>query len=209
MKYLVWLVLVSGCGLTTQVRPTPKDTIAVQASVGGPIADIGAPVPLPFLAVGAAWGFHQRADLSLHTHLSTLVLSRVFGVDLGGSVLFVENHDAVPAVTLGLRGYVFTDFRSATQGFYESSLAVSWDIGRFRPFIACALQLDARALQFDFAPAIGTEIRFGALTLVADLKWYGPSRNTTISSVQWLAPFGHGAIGFLIGARYDFKVPAP
>lgn len=208
MRHLVWL-LASGCGLTTQVRPTPKDTIAVQASVGGPIADIGAPIPLPLLAVGAAWGFHERADLSVHTHLTTLAVSRVFGFDLGLSVLLLENNEAVPAVTFGLRGYAFTDFRSVTQGIYESSLAVSWDIGRFRPFIACAAQLDGQALKFDLAPAVGTEIRFGALTLVADVKWYAPNRDTSISSVKWFAPFGHGAIGLVIGARYDFKVPAP
>jgi hypothetical protein len=206
MRVVVFLMLTTGCGLVTQVRPTPHKTLAVQLAVGGPIANVGAPVPLPLGTLGAAWGFHPRADLSAHAHLTTLFLSRVLGVDLGGSVLALEQREGVPALTAGVRGYLFTDFKSAALGFLESSLAASWDVGRFRPFVAVALQLDLQALQFDFAPAVGTEIRFGRFTLVVDLKWYAPTRDTTVASVPWVGLGGRGALGLMLGGRYDFQL---
>ena len=206
MRRLAVALLLSGCGLTTQVRPTPRGTLAPQVAVGGPMADVGAPVPLPLSTVGAAYGFHERADVSAHVHVTTLAVSRVFGVDFGSAVLLVENDAAIPAVTLGLRGYLFSDFRSATQGFAESSLAVSWDLGRFRPFLACAVQLDGLARQYDLAPAVGTEVRFGKLTLTVDFKWYAPTRDTTVSSAPWVNPLGRGALGLVLGARYDVRL---
>jgi hypothetical protein len=199
-------VFVSGCGLTTQVRPTPEKTLAVQAAVGGPMANVGAPVPLPLGTLGVAWGFNHRADLSVHTHVTTLALSGVFGFDLGVSVLALEQHAGVPALTVGVRGYAFSDFKSAALGFYESSLAASWDVGRFRPFVAVAVQLDLQALQFDLAPAVGTEIRFGRFTLVVDLKWYAPTRDTTVSSAPWVGLGGRGALGLVLGGRYDVQL---
>lgn len=204
---LAIVMLAAGCGLSTQVRPTPKDVVAVQASVGGPMANVGAPIPLPFAAVGAAWGFHERADLSAHTHLTTLAASKLFGLDLGLSWLALAQRESIPALTLGLRLYTFTDFNTGTLGFYEGSLAASWDVGsRYRPFVALASQFDAQALQWDIAPAAGCEFRFGRFSLVAELKWYAPTRDATVASVPWVAPFGRGAIGLVLGGRYDFNV---
>ena len=170
------------------------------------MVDVGVPVPLPLSSLGAAWGFHRRADLSVHTHLTTLALSAVFGLDLGLSVALLETREVRPALTWGLRGYLFTDFRSSTQGFYESSLAASWDVGVVRPFVAVALQLDTQALQFDFAPALGAEVSLGRFTLVVDLKWYAPSRSTRASSAPWVSVFGQGALGLVLGGRYDFQL---
>ncbi len=206
-----WLsiVLLSGCGVTTQVRPTPLRTLAVQGAVGGPMANVGVPVPLPLSSLGVAWGFHRRADLSVHTHLTTLALTAVLGQDLGISVAVLETREARPALTWGLRGYLFTDFRSAPQNFYESSLAASWDVGRVRPFVAVAVQLDAQALQFDFAPALGAELSLGRFTLVVDLKWYAPTRSTRASSAPWVSVFGQGALGLVLGGRYDFQLIEP
>lgn len=207
---LAFLTLASGCGLSTQVRPTPKDTVAVQAAVGGPAALVGAPVPLPLAAAGVAWGFHERADLSAHTHLTTLAAARLFGLDVGLSWLALAPREKAPALTVGLRGYAFTDFASGTLGFYEASLAASWDVGRWRPFAALAVQLDTQALLWDVAPAVGTELAFGRFVLVAELKWFAPNRDARFSSLKWLAPFGRGALGLVIGGRYDVPLgPRP
>ena len=202
MRRAALLLLVTGCGLTTQVRPTPKGTLVAELSVGGPAAVVGAPIPLPLSALGVAWGVLDRADLSVHTHLTTLAAAKLFGLDVGTAVAALQQAGAVPALTIGTRLYLFTDFATGTLGFYEASLAASWDVGRFRPFVAVATQLDTQALAFDVAPALGTEIRFGRFTLVAELKWYAPNRNARFSSVPWLSPFGRGAIGLVLGGRY-------
>lgn len=200
-------VVATGCALNTQVRPTPKGTLALHGSVGGPMANVGAPIPLPLAAVGVGWGFHERADLSAHTHLTTLAASKLFGLDVGLSWLALAQRDRVPALTAGFRLYTFTDFNTGTLGFYEGSLAASWDVGaRYRPFVALATQFDAQALQWDIAPAAGCEFRFGNFTLIAELKWYAPSRDARLSSVPWVAPFGRGALGLVIGGRYELAV---
>ena len=195
------LTVLAGCGLTSQVRPTPKGQLSIQGAIGGPAANVGVPVPLPMAAVGAGWGVHERADLSAHTHLPTLLAARFFGADVGVGWLVIPQDRWGPAVTLGVRGYAFTDFSTATLGFYELSGAASWDYGRYRPFVSFIAQLDAQAL--------GAEIAFGRFTLIAELRWYAPGRNARVASVPWASMFGQGALGLVIGGRYDVLGAVP
>ncbi len=197
-------LLLAGCGLSTQVRPTPKGVLVAEASVGGPAALLGgAPVPLPLSAIGVAWGFSAKSDLSTHLHLTTLIAQRVAGFDVGGSWQFVEPANLRPALVLGWRGYVFTDFRSSALGFFDAGLTASWNASRrFIPFVSVVAQLSSLGPAVDFSPAVGVQIRFARFSLQAELRWFGVMQDARKASVEWLSPYKHGAVGLVLGGRY-------
>ena len=205
MRAWAWVaaVVLSGCGLSTQVRPTPRGVLVAEASVGGPGAILdGAPVPIPMSAVGVSWGFGPKSDLSAHTHITTLLAQRVAGFDVGGSWLVFDGGGARPALCFGGGGYLFSDFRSSALGFVDAALTASWVMGRFVPFVSFATQLSSSGLAVDFAPAIGTQVRFSRFTLALEVRWYAPTQDTRGAAVQWLSPLQRGAIGLVLGGRY-------
>ena len=197
-------VLLAGCGLSTQVRPTPKGVLVAEASVGGPAVLVGgAPVPLPLSTVGVAWGFTERSDLSAHMHLTTLLAQKIAGFDVGGAWLAAEGEGARPALCFGWRGYVFIDFRSGALGFLDGALTASWNVSRrFVPFVSVAAQLSSLGLAVDFAPAVGVQIRFQRFTLQAELRWFAPNQDVRGAAPEWLSVYKRGAIGLTLGGRY-------
>ena len=207
------VVVLAGCGLSTQVRPTPKGVLVAEASIGGPAARLsGVPVPLPMSAVGVAWGFGPKSDLSAHTHLTTLFAEHLAGFDAGGSWLMLDWAGLRPALCFGWRGYVFTDFKSSALGYLDAALTASWTVGRFVPFVSFAAQVSSLGLAVDFAPSLGTQIRFSRFTFIAEVRWYAPTQDVRSASVAWLSPFKQGAIGLVLGGRYalaDGLSPAP
>jgi hypothetical protein len=153
-------------------------------------------------AVGVAWGFGPHSDLSAHTHVTTLLAQHIAGFDMGGSWLFAEQARARPAFCFGWRGYLFTDFKAQALGYVDATLTASWVLGRFVPFVSLATQLSSLGLQVDFAPSVGTQIRFSRFTLVAEVRWYAPNQDARGAAVNWLSPFKQGAIGLVLGGRY-------
>ncbi len=197
------VVVLAGCGLSTQVRPTPRGVLVAEASVGGPAVRVsGVPVPLPLSAIGVSWGLGPKSDLSTHVHVTTLLAQHVAGFDGGGSWLFLDPLGARPALCFGWRGSVFTDFKSDALGYLDGAVTASWAVGRFVPFVSLAAQLSTLGLAVDFAPAVGTQIRFSRFTLQAELRWYAPNRDARGSSVEWLSIFKQGALGLVLGGRY-------
>lgn len=204
MRAGLWgCVLLTGCGLATQVRPTPKGVLVAEASIGGPaVIEGGVPLPLPLSAVGVTWGFGDRSDLSTHVHVTTLVAQKLAGFDVGGSWLALDGDGPRPALCVGWRGYVFTDFRSGALGLFDGSLAASWNLSRrVVPFVSLVGQLSS-PLQLDFAPAVGAQFRFQRFTLQTELRWFAPNRDARGAAVKWLSPFKQGAVGLVISGRY-------
>lgn len=197
-------LLLAGCGLSTQVRPTPKGLLIAEASIGGPAVRLGgAPVPLPLSTVGVAWGFSEKSDLSAHMHLTTLIAQRVAGFDVGGSWLLLDVAGIRPALCFGWRGYVFTDFSSGALGFFDTALTASWNLShRFVPFVTVATQLSSVGLALDVSPAVGVQIRFQRFSLQAEVRWYAPNQDARGAAADWLSPYKRGAIGLVLGGRY-------
>jgi len=193
-----------GCGLSTQVRPTPRGVLVVEASVGGPAAITGGvPVPVPLSTIGVSWGFTQRSDLSTHLHLTTLIAQKVAGFDVGGSWLMLETKGARPGLTFGWRGYLFTDFESPALGFVDASLTASWNLSRrFVPFISVTTQLSSLGLAVDVSPAVGVQLRFSRFSLQAEVRYFAPNQDARGAAVAWLSPYKRGAVGLVIGGRY-------
>lgn len=199
------LALAPACGLSTRVRPVPAGALAVEGSVGGPAAVVGAPVPLPLSTLGVAYGLLPRLDVSAHTHLTTLFLNQVAGFDLGVTGLWLEQAGARPALASTLRGYVFTDFRAGALGYLDATVVASWQLApAWLLFAQLAGQADLTALAVDPLLGVGAEWHLERTTVQAELRWYAPQRDTRRSAVPWLSPFKQGVVGLQLGVRYDF-----
>lgn len=203
MRGATLLLLLAGCALPTQVRPTPRGVVAVEASVGGPI-------PIPFAAVGASVGVHERLSFSGHVQAALADFPKLWGADVGGSVLVLRNDRALPAVSLNARATLFTDFRATPLGTLDLSTAASWDVAeRWRPYAAVTVHFEPSNGTVDVAPGVGTEFTFARGAVQLELRWFAPNRDVRQSSVPWLAPFGRGALGLVLGGRFDAREASP
>jgi hypothetical protein len=198
------LILSSGCGLNAHVRPLPKGTVAVEAAVGGPAVLLsGAPVPLLLSTVGARVGLVDRLDVSLHTHITTLAAFKLFGLDLGVGWLVFDQRGFWPALDLSARFYLFTDFQQA-QSAAEVSASVSWLLGEHvMPYLTFTVYVDALAGTAHLAPGIGAEFRVGRFAIIPEVRWYAPETSARGASVEWLSPGKQGAIGLVLGGRFE------
>jgi hypothetical protein len=201
---LLAALLLLGCGLNAHVRPVEKGTLAIEAAVGGPALLVsGAPVPLLLSTVGARYGLVDRLDISLHTHITTLAAYKLFGLDLGLGWLVFDQRGAIPAVDLSARFYFFTDFAQA-QSAGELSITTSWLIGeQVMPYLTFTVYVDALAGAAHLAPGIGAEFRVGRFAIIPEVRWYAPETSTRGSSVEWLSPGKYGAIGLVLGGRFE------
>lgn len=198
------LFALAGCGLNAHVRPVPKGTLAVEAAVGGPAVLLsGAPVPLLLSTVGARYGLVDRLDISVHTHITTLAAFKLFGLDLGLGWLVFDQKGAWPALDLSARFYLFTDFVQA-QSAAEVSASVSWLLGEHvMPYATFTVYVDALSGAAHLAPGVGVEFRVGRFAIIPELRWYAPETSARGASVEWLSPGKQGAIGLVLGGRFD------
>lgn len=202
------LVVTTGCGVATRVRPTPKGSLAIEAAAGGPLVNAGAPIPLPLSSVGAAYGLTERLDVSAHLQLTPLAAFGVWGADVGASYLALEQASARPAVTVGLRGYGFTDFKSGLWPYADATATASWKLGdRWTPFVTLTGMYAAVDRRVLWSPGAGVQVRLGRFELTGELRWYDPTYRPGGTVVPWIAPGGAGALGLVLGGQYRASGP--
>lgn len=199
----VALIAGSGCGILTHARPTPKGTVALEASAGGPIVDIGAPIPLPLSTLGVSVGLLDRLDVQAHVHLITLLALKTAGLDVGTTWMPLTQDGARPAVALTGRVYVFTDFRGAPLGYVELTSTASWLLGkRWLSLVTLSGVVDVGDGYVHWSPGIGEQVLLGRWAIGLDLRWYDPTFDARFSSAKWASLAGRGAIGLVLGASY-------
>lgn len=195
----------AGCGVLTHARPTPKGTVALEASAGGPIVDIGAPVPLPLSTLSVSVGVLERLDVQAHVHLTTLLALRTAGLDVGTTWLPLTQDRWRPAVAITGRGFLFTDLRGAPLGFVELTSTASWlAAGRFLTLVTLSGLVDLSDGFVHWSPGLGEQVLLGHWALGLDLRWYDPTYDVRFSSAKWAHLGGRGALGLVLGASYRF-----
>jgi hypothetical protein len=158
---------------------------------------------VPLTTVGASYGFHSRADVSAHLHLTTLVFG-VAGLDVGSSYLLLFEDGAIPAVSISGRLYGFTDFQSGARAYLEGAATASYLFNqRFLTYLSVA-----PLIQFNAPPilslAVGEEFQFGRWGVQIEGRWYAPNIGSQYQTVEWLGLAGQGALGVVLGLRYRF-----
>lgn len=199
------VLLCSACGLPAHVRPVPRGTLAIEAAVGGPAAQLGrVPVPLPLSTVGASYGVAETVDVQAHVHLTPLFLGTA-GLDVGTSWLALPEHGWRPALTLTGRAYGYSDLSSGALFYGEAGAAVSHVLsGRCLTYLSASGLYDGLAGDVLWAVGAGAQVPFGRFALQLEANWYWPTYDTSASPVSWVSAGGHGVFGLVLGASYRF-----
>lgn len=198
-------VLGTGCGLATHVRPVPKGRVQLEASVGGPMADVGAPIPLPLSTVGASYGLLDRMDVHGHVHLTPLAFFNVPGLDVGATYLALEEQGSVPAVAVTSRLYAFSNLRDGTLTYGDLSATASWLLARrWLTYGSLTGMVDFLDGRFMWSPAIGEQVLLGSWSLQLEARYYDPTYRSASSAVHWVSAGGYGAFGVVLGAGFRF-----
>lgn len=199
------LGVLAGCGHTTHVRPNAPKELSVEVDLGGPLANLGAPIPLPLTTAGVSYGVMERLDVQAHVHLTTLAFG-VAGLDVGSTYLPIREQGAIPAVSLSGRLYGFSDFHSGARGYLELTGAASYLFKeRFLTYLSATgfLQMFEPPL---LSLAVGEEVKLGHFGLQLEVRWYEPNQLSTPMTVNWVSIGGRGALGVVLGFRYYFEL---
>jgi hypothetical protein len=201
----LFLVILTGCGTVSTVRPLPVGERALAFSLGGPVASIPgiADVPLPYTTLRYRWGIIDNLEGHIGIHPTMLVFGTL-AADVGLSYQFLSPLKWRPGLCLGLNPTMWLNpFNDNGSGAAPSAdLTASWDVNR-----SILLYTGGQAffqLQEPYVPwavLMGSEFSAGKyLGLSAELKWYAPSENSTYRVVNYpISPGGLGAFGVVLG----------
>jgi len=212
------LVLSTGCAATRALAPLDKGQHGVNISLGGPFVEFGgAPVPLPFTALGYRYGIDGKTDVHAALYPSGAVLVGVASWDLGVSRQLLEAAGGRPRIMVDLTTYWQVGDNglggdpAAFRFFLTPSAVFTWDIGRAKHRMYVGAELffqpapSVRALP---SLMLGTELQASrAVGVQLELGWSGFHRNTNVGAVTWIGPGSIGAIGARLGV--NIRIPRP
>ena len=202
------LLALSRCGTVTAVTPLYRGESALAVSVGGPVTNVAdLKIPLPYAVARYRYGLSDQAGLYAGGHLLTAGFS-VVGIDLGFSYHFLKQSGWVPCVGASAGLAVFIEPGGEEAMFPQLDATASYRLGdRFTTYFgAQSMYQFSRTPYVVFAPLVGGRFRLGrSLSVGLEAKWYAPTEPTEPRNVHYpLGVANHGAIGFVLGADWQF-----
>lgn len=216
MSRLLLALLLGGCTTVHGVRPVGKGALSVEGSLGGPLTEVyGAPIPVPFSAVGATYGVSDRAQVHAAWHPSPTAFFNLFGADAGASMVLVDQDGARPRLMgdLTLTLIAGDNEPDAPEGgvrlFAQPTLNAAWDWGKNRrqTFYTGATVFTQPLPSVHALPALVVGQWWGAgprLHLTTELKWIAPWQSSADLTPTYYAPGSLGAVAVQLGAGYRF-----
>jgi len=217
----VAFALLTGCGTAHMARPLGKGNTAINASFGGPFAEVGgATIPVPLPTVGIKHGVSDRNDLFVEWQVMPAVMGSA-AFDVGGSWYFLDQHKARPGLSTAL--ILHTAFNDQDLWFAaDVPLIVSWQLHPrhllYLGFHVVLVPVQAEAMEsqpFHFAPLLGGEVRLGKnkrFGLGLEIKWADPWVDTTTKIVNYAGSRGglclSGGFNFYLGGAKKKGQPA-
>jgi hypothetical protein len=208
-------LLLVGCTTVHGVRPVGKGAVALEGSFGGPITEVyGAPLPIPFSAVGATYGASDRVDLHAAWHPSPALFFNLAAGDLGASYVLLGQSGIRPRV-MGDLTLTFVGGDNEAGGaeggfrvFVQPTANAAWDWGKHRrQTVYGGLTLFAQPFPGVHAlPAVtaGHWWGLGRTHLVTELKWVAPTESSRDLVPHYYAPGDLGAVELQLGFRSTF-----
>jgi len=214
MKYLFAALVISlsmiGCGGTQPIRVLEEGRTQASFSLGGPIIELGgAPVPMPYLTVGAMHGFCDNLTLSANAHLLSAALGDV-GLDAGASMRLLKQDGAIPEVTGKAQIYFFDNLARGPNEprlFPMISLNGSYLIGQSSlVYVGIDNLFQLSKPGYILSPFIGTEFYISRrISGQLEAKWMAANVNTEKGVFEGYGAIGSsGNIGVFLGLIYSF-----
>ena len=206
LAVMFWL----GCGATQPVRVLDEGKTEASLSLGGPIIQFGsAPIPVPYLTIGAMHGCTNDLTLTANAHLLSAALGDI-GLDAGAAMRLIKQDGAIPEVTGKVQLYLFDNIAhgpNSPRFFPMISLNGSYLIGESSLFYAGidnVFQLSKPS--YILSPFIGTEFYISRrISGQIETKWMAANINTSHGILEGYASLGgSGNIGIFLGLIYSF-----
>ena len=195
-----------GCAYPYAVRNVGAGETALHASVGGPFFDnLGAPIPIPAVVVGAQHGVSDAWD----AHASLNILAAVYrmaALEAGSTLRLVRQRGAVPEVTGTARASILTNFVDGFRIYPELEAYASYLVRqRWLLFGGLSTHYDffwRTGPRVHWGPALGAEVRLGGrYSLGVALRWISPQAVTDNLAVDYVAPGGQGMLVMQLGFK--------
>ena len=195
-----------GCAYPYNVRNVGAEQTALYASVGGPLFDnLGAPIPIPAVVVGAQHGVTDFWD----AHASLHVLAAVYkmaGIDAGSTLRLLRQRGGVPEVTGTFRLSLLTNFEDGARVYPELEAFASWLLrGRVLLFGGLNTFYDFfwhGGPRVHWGPCVGAEVQLGRrYALGIAVRWISPEASTDRLVVEYVTPGGQGTLAIQLGFK--------
>lgn len=202
----------TGCATSRALAPLEKGQHGLQISLGGPFVEFGgAPIPVPFTAVGYRYGIDGRTDIHTAIYPSGALLIGVGAWDVGVATEVLSADGGRPRIMLDLTTtWMIGDNGpggdpAAVRFFAAPSAVFTWDIGPkdHRVYVGAEAFFQpwpsVRAIP---SLMFGTELQASrAVGVQLELGWHGMHRNTLVGVPVWIGPGDQGAISAKIGVN--------
>lgn len=202
------LAALAGCALSHGVRPVGENKVAIDASLGGPVADyMGGKKPLPLTMVGLTYGLSDQTNLHGGIYPSSLAMFGLVGVEVGASHLVLEPAGARPAImvdgtVIGLGGNLAEG--PPDGGFMpyaQASVMASWAYGERGHLIYTGPEVLAQPSPVHAIPGwtLGHRLNAGRWGIGTELGWMAPHWDNLPPVVEYVGIAGRGAITVNLG----------
>ena len=209
------LITLAGCALSHGVRPVGENKVAIDASLGGPVADyMGGKKPLPLTMVGLTYGLSDQTNLHGGIYPSSLAMFGLVGVEVGVSHLVLGPDGARPAIMID--GTVIGLGGNLAEGppdggfvpYVQTSMMASWAYGDRGHLIYTGpelLTLGFKAFGINHFEAthpgwtIGHRLNAGRWGVGTELGWMAPQWDNSPAVVEYVGIAGRGAVTVNVG----------
>ncbi len=219
--------LLAACTVAHPVRTVGQGRFSYEAGLGGPLAtNLGPPIPMPSLYMGARYGLRDDLDLSLNTNLVAPVIPGI-GLDLQTAAHWVPIQPGLRsqadtptrgwslAGTLGVEW--LTDFKNGFMVFPLLKLAAGWRYEWFNPYLGSALVLHAyrpfeQGIPLQLDPYLGIDWSIGQrASIVTQVMFMDVGYNLYGSGLDWVYLADkpeerrhYGVVTPMLGFSWDF-----
>ncbi|MFA6468617.1 MAG: hypothetical protein WCW35_06955 [Bacteroidota bacterium] len=204
------LTIFAACGVTQPVRPIEVGSTEITASLGGPIIPVGdIAFPVPYLNLGAQYGYHQNFTLFGNAHITALLFKDI-GFDGGAAARIVSEEGLRPDVTVNGRAYFFWDaFRGNSIRVYPAaSLTGSYSLNeRSLLYFGVDNLVQLSDASVFVSPFAGYSFPIsGTMVMQVETKWVAMNHDTRHGIFEGIASIGgNGNMGLYIGFQYGLK----
>ena len=190
-------------------RPLEPGEHAAGLTVGGPLLDMGYPLPLPSAVVEGRSGVAHVADRPLDVNYGLNLTAIAFGqmgAHVGAGWLLLDP-DRGPALSLANRVYVYSNHFDTTKDdrallvLDQVELTASKQLGPHLLYGGAAEYIDVRDPRLLLSPFVGAELRRDRLGVQLEVRWLAVNQPRVSDAIPWM-PDGRGAIQPTLGFSY-------
>ncbi|MEZ4316136.1 MAG: hypothetical protein R3F61_01470 [Myxococcota bacterium] len=210
MRAFVPILLLVGCTTSRAIKPLPKGTGAVTASLGGPFdSDLGVTFPLPLTSIGYMHGLDGKTNLHGSFFPTGLLAFGVPGASVGiARELWPPDGPSPRLMVDGTLSMFGGDASKGPPGpefrvFADTSAVLSWDLRAHSVYTGLDVFLQpGPTVNAHLTPLVGTELRAGRTSVAFEAEWLVFYQDNRPLAANWWGPAHRGALQVQVGLAY-------